>query len=128
MVQTYEIIRIVRALSLVNRCVYMRVTKHGCYITRILIGYVLSDARFDWLVYYEQEVHKQHFPLGKLEEFSTVLQTLDYVSGLNKVLSRILLTPSRVWMRLRKHGKSPLLLNCLIAVIPVEPAGKASLF
>ena len=26
------------------------------------------------------------------------------------------------------HGKSPLLLNCLIAVIPAEPAGKASLF
>ena len=48
--------------------------------------------------------------------------------------SRVLITVSnspnfpRVWMRLRKHGKSPLLHNCLIAVIPVEPAGKASLF
>ena len=83
MIQTYKIIRIVRALSLVNRCVYMRVSKHGCYITRILIGYVLSDACFDWLVYYEQEVH---FFLGKLEEFSTVLQTLDCVSGLNNCL------------------------------------------
>ena len=30
-------------------------------------------------------------------------------------------------MRLCKHGKSLLLLNCLIAVIPVERAGKASL-
>ena len=28
----------------------MRVCKHGCDTTRILIGYVLSDARFDWLV------------------------------------------------------------------------------
>ena len=28
----------------------MRVCKHGCDITRILIGCVLSDARFDWLV------------------------------------------------------------------------------
>ena len=28
----------------------MRVCKHGCEITRILISYVLSDARFDWLV------------------------------------------------------------------------------
>ena len=28
----------------------MRVWKHGCDITRILIGYVLSDTRFDWLV------------------------------------------------------------------------------
>ena len=28
----------------------MRVCKHGCDITRILIGYVLSDGRFDWLV------------------------------------------------------------------------------
>ena len=32
-----------------------------------------------------------------------------------------------VQTRLCKHGKSPLLLNCLITVIPVEPAGKASL-
>ena len=28
----------------------MRVSKHSCNITGILIGYVLSDARFDWLV------------------------------------------------------------------------------
>ena len=28
----------------------MRVWKHGCGITGILIGYVLSDARFDCLV------------------------------------------------------------------------------
>ena len=28
----------------------MRVRKHSCDITRILIGSVLSDARFDWLV------------------------------------------------------------------------------
>ena len=28
----------------------MRVCKHGCDIIRILIGYVLSDAHFDWLV------------------------------------------------------------------------------
>ena len=28
----------------------MTVWKHGCDITRILIGYVLSDARIDWLV------------------------------------------------------------------------------
>ena len=28
----------------------MRVWKYGCDITRILIGYVLSDAPFDWLV------------------------------------------------------------------------------
>ena len=28
----------------------MRVCKRGCDITRILIGYVLSDAHFDWLV------------------------------------------------------------------------------
>ena len=26
------------------------IIKHGCDISRILIGYVLSDARFDWLV------------------------------------------------------------------------------
>ena len=45
-----KIIRIVRALSLVNSCVKMRVCKHGCDITQILIGYVLSDAHFDWLV------------------------------------------------------------------------------
>ena len=28
----------------------MRVWKHGCDITRSLIGYVLSEVRFDWLV------------------------------------------------------------------------------
>ena len=28
----------------------MRVRKHGCDVTRILFGYVSSDARFDWLV------------------------------------------------------------------------------
>ena len=28
----------------------MRVWKHGCDITRILIGYMPSDVRFDWLV------------------------------------------------------------------------------
>ena len=28
----------------------MRVWKQGCDITRTLIGYVLSDASFDWLV------------------------------------------------------------------------------
>lgn len=28
----------------------MRVCKHGCDITRISIGYALSNARFDWLV------------------------------------------------------------------------------
>ena len=46
----YKIIRIVRAPSLVNSCGWMRVWKHGCGITRISIGYVLPDARFDWLV------------------------------------------------------------------------------
>ena len=45
-----KIIRIVHALSLVDSCVKMSVWKQGCDITRILIGYVLSDARFDWLV------------------------------------------------------------------------------
>ena len=46
----YEIIRKVRALSLVNRYVWVRVWKQCCDITRILIGYVLSDACSDWLV------------------------------------------------------------------------------
>ena len=52
----------------------MRAWKHGCDITQILIGYVLSDARFDWLVgnmsvYQEnlfqskgKQSNKQHFP------------------------------------------------------------------
>ena len=46
----YKIVRIVRALSLVNSCVKMRVWKHGCDITRVLIGYMPSDARFGLLV------------------------------------------------------------------------------
>ena len=28
----------------------MRACKHGCESRRIFIGFVLSDARFDWLV------------------------------------------------------------------------------
>ena len=49
--QSYALIRIARALSLVNMGVQMRIcNKYGCDFTRILIGYVLSDARFDWLV------------------------------------------------------------------------------
>ena len=48
--QSYTIIRIARALSLVNMGVQMRICKYGCDFTRILIGFVLSDARFDWLV------------------------------------------------------------------------------
>ena len=43
-IKLHKIIRIVRALSLVNRCVYMRVLKHGCDITRILRGYVVRRA------------------------------------------------------------------------------------
>ena len=50
LVQRHSENRIVRALSLVNSCVQMRVCKHGCDITRIWIGYMQSDARFDWLV------------------------------------------------------------------------------
>ena len=46
----YKIIRIVRTLSLVNSYVQMKVCKRGCDISRILIGYVLSDVHFDWLV------------------------------------------------------------------------------
>ena len=69
-ISIYKIIRIVCALSLVNSCVKIRVWKHDCDITRILIGYVLSDARFDWLVgtmsmYQEnlfQSRSKKHFP------------------------------------------------------------------
>ena len=40
----YETIRIVCVLSLVNSCVKIRVCKHRSVITRILIGYVLSDV------------------------------------------------------------------------------------
>lgn len=47
-----KITRIAHALSLVNSCVWMRVCRHGCNITLILIGFVLSDAHFDWLVGY----------------------------------------------------------------------------
>ena len=42
----------------------MGVYKYGCDITRILIGYVLSDVRFDWLVgsMSAYEENKKHFP------------------------------------------------------------------
>ena len=119
----YIIIRIVRALSLVNSCIYMRLWKHGCDITRILFGYVFSDSRFDWLVenmsvYQKKTVSIKNFPSvvsficriilekakesnrgpffhvsiasfkheGELGEFSIVMQTLDYVSGLHNCL------------------------------------------
>ena len=46
----------------------MRVCKHGCDITRILIGYVLSGSRFDWLVgnvslFQEVKIAAFNFPL-----------------------------------------------------------------
>lgn len=37
------ILRIVCALSLVNRCVWMRVCKQGCDISQILIGCVVRS-------------------------------------------------------------------------------------
>ena len=49
----------------------MRVCKYGSDTTRILISYVLPDARFDCLVgnlarikkiYFAQEVNKQYIP------------------------------------------------------------------
>ena len=48
----------------------MTVCEHGCDITRLLNGYVFSNARFDWLVgnmnayqeNFDQEVKKQHVP------------------------------------------------------------------
>ena len=73
----------------------MRVWKHGCDITPILIGYVLSDVRFDWLVgnmsvYQESLFQSSVFiassikHLGELEEFSTVMQTQDAVPNFPK--------------------------------------------
>ena len=47
-------------------------------------------------------------------------------SGVCITVSNSLNSPY-VQTRLCKHGKCPLLLNCLIAVIPIEPAGNASL-
>ena len=50
-VNCYKIIRIVRALSLVNSCVKMRVWKHGCDITQLCYDWLcVAEARFDWRV------------------------------------------------------------------------------
>ena len=49
---------------------------------------------------------------GGLEEFSKVMHTLDYVSGLHNCLE--LSQPPCVQMRLCKHGKSAPLLDKLI--------------
>ena len=53
----------------------MRECKHVCDITLILIGYVLSDARFDWLVVnmevsgksisIKKEINSNFLPLSK---------------------------------------------------------------
>ena len=57
--------------SLVNSCVWMRVCRHRCDITRILIGHALSNVCFDWLVrhmstcqenFFDQELNKQNSP------------------------------------------------------------------
>ena len=107
-------IRIVCTLSLVNSCVKMRVCKHGCDITQILIGYVLSEVHFYWLVgnmsvyqesLFQSRSKKQHFPSiedffcvysvhsliyckhsGELGEFKTVMQTCDTVDSLYNCL------------------------------------------
>ena len=57
----------------------MRVCKHGCDITQILIGYVLSEVHFYWLVGnmsvyqespFQSRSKKQHFP--SIEDFFCV--------------------------------------------------------
>ena len=72
-----KIIRIACALSLVNSCVWMRVCKHSCNITLILIGFVLSDLHFDWLVgnmivYEENLFHSR----SKKTAFSFICQSI----------------------------------------------------
>ena len=44
----------------------MRVRKHGYDITRILIGYVLSDVHFDWLVGNNEHVSRKSVSIKKL--------------------------------------------------------------
>ena len=60
----------------------MKVWKHSCDITRILIGYVLSDARFDWLVG-NMSMRQENLFQSKSKKPSIFL---DCVSGLHNCL------------------------------------------
>ena len=106
----YKIIRIVRALSLVNSCVKRRVCKHGCDISRILIGYVLSDARFDWLVGNMRVCQENLFQSKSDWENSRQLCKPSTSSRVCITISNSP-NPSPVYIRLCKHGKLFLLLK-----------------
>ena len=55
----------------------MRICKHGCDITRILIGYALWDARFDWLVGY-MSVYQENLFQSRSKKNSIFLHSSNY--------------------------------------------------
>ena len=55
----------------------MRVCKNGCDITRILIGYVLSDARFDWLLG-NTSVYQENLFQARIKKTSIFLHLSNY--------------------------------------------------
>ena len=56
----------------------MRVCKRGCDISRILIGYVLSDLHFDWLVG-NMSLCQENLFKSKSEKTSIFLHLLNYL-------------------------------------------------
>ena len=63
----------------------MGVCKHGCHITRSLIGYVLPDTHFDWLVQKIRAcIKKINFAKSK---FLTVSKTSVFHASFKRVIN-----------------------------------------
>ena len=100
--------------------------KHGYDITCVLIGYSFQMCDLiGWSISIKKCINSI-FLLGSWRN------SLQYCkpSTASRVCIIVSNSPNSLcaWTRQCAHGKSPLLLNCVITVITVEPAGKASLF
>ena len=79
----YKITEPLRALSLVDSCVYMRVFKHGCDASDLRVFLKIISLKQKSTFPYLQSLV---LTLGGLVEFSKVMQIRDYVSGLHNCL------------------------------------------
>ena len=66
----------------------MRVCKHGCDITQILIGYELSDVHFDWLVGNMSMYQENQFQSRSIQTaISFICQIIFQIQYLSKAAS-----------------------------------------
>ena len=106
----YKITKIVRALWLAGRSVCMRVCKHGCGVKM----FCFSRAN-------HASTNLKKFSSSKLDKFTTFTYSL-----VDSTSSRVCMTvsnspnPSRVYIRLYKHGKRFLLVKCKTKALRIK--------